>query len=730
MDINELKENYFSLFITDARDYLSQIVESLMVLENEMTNKDMIDSIFRAFHSIKGASGILEYHNLEKLTHISENLLSDVREGKISINDEIMDMLFKVLDYLEKGIEKIEKSGDDIDFENDLGIKFSVIEDKINKILNKKVISSKNVNTKKRVVGNVINEPEIIKEIKDKGYKIQIILKEDAMMKNVRLFLIYQNLSSIGDIIYSLPDIKKLEDEENEIEYEKSIVYIDSETDVDTIKKLALVSDVKEATVEELKRIEDLDLENEIKKDDLKESDNKVKTELKKNNAEKPKVIKEEKTKKAESKKVEANEKLNKKVKVKEYLKVEREKLDSLLNVVGELVIDKSRYNQMRIELKKLYMELIEKGIDKKELKKLFNFIDELKKLNKHLERESIELQKEVTELRMVPIKELFLRFPRAIKELGKRLNKEVEFEIHGEDTELDKIIVERLSDPLLHMIRNSMDHGIEMPEIRSKTGKNKKGIIKLSALNEGNDIIIKIEDDGAGIDSEKIVKKCIEKGIITEAKAKNLTKLEKLNLIFLPGFSTADSLSDVSGRGVGMDVVKRSIEMLKGRVEIDTEVGKGTTFIVHLPLTLAIINALLVQNNGNIYSFALDNVVTTVKVKKEDIEDVNGNRVSKLREQVVPIFSLDEIFNNKIDEEKTKKEKNIIDVILVKRGNSIYGFEVDSLLGQQEIVIKNIEGEYHKDKGISGAAVLGDGKIAIMVDLENLIEYYSARQA
>lgn len=704
--LKEDRDEYLSVFLMDTKEYLAKMSEGMYILEENQEDKEVINNIFRAVHSIKGSAGFLEFKRLTDISHVYETLLGKVREGQINIDSKIFDDLFSAVNVIERIVDSIEKTGDEPEtdkFEDVIGMdekQFYEFIDKVREFSesfddeqeNKKKI--KENKAKKEIVEK--DEQKERKEIKNTDvdktfYRIKLSVQENMPMKNVRLFILFKNIAALGELISSSPDEDELMNDTYNLDTLESVVATDKK--ISEIEKLLKSSDIVDSSILEVGKIE----EEQVRAVDVEAE------------CETPEKIKEEKV-----------EKKKENVKLKEYIKIEKDKIDSIMDTVGELVIDKSRYNQMRIELKNIYIKLIEKGIEKSELRELTVFIDNFKKINKGLERAANKLQDEVTSMRIFPIKELFSRYPRTLRELAVKIGKEVVIEMHGEDTELDKMIIEGLSDPILHMLRNSVDHGIETREERIAAGKPEKGKIILEATSIGNEIIIRVSDDGKGIDANKVAQKAFEKGIITKEKLETMSAQEKIELIFLPGFSTAEVISDISGRGVGMDVVKNNIKRLKGKVDIETVVGKGSTFNIRLPLTLAITRALLINNNNNFYSIPLEGVIATVSVDKNKLEWINKKEVMRMRDKIVPVFDINDIFQT-----SRKNMNENVNIVVLKSSKDMYGFKVDSFLGQQEIVIKNIEGDYHKGKGIVGATILGDGKVAMVIDNNELIEYY-----
>ena len=396
-------------------------------------------------------------------------------------------------------------------------------------------------------------------------------------------------------------------------------------------------------------------------------------------------------------------------------IRVDVSRLDGLMNLVGELVLGRNRLSQIAFQLS----ERMEDAAETKDLAETSSQIDFL----------TTELQMAVMKTRMVPIAKVFNKLPRLIRDLCREMGKEIDLQVSGEETELDKSIIEELNDPLVHIIRNAADHGVELPEERRKNGKAEKGLVSVKAEHVGNNIVITIQDDGKGMDPERLKQKGVEKGLVTEEKAREMSKQEAFNLIFAPGFSTAAKVTNVSGRGVGMDVVRTNISKLKGIVEIESEIGKGSTFIIKLPLTLAIIQGLLVEAGKEIFSIPLGSVLEVVRAKQGDISTINGQEVIRLRNTVLPLARISDIYGSSLG--KTSEEWRYI--VVIGLAEQRLGVVVDTLLGKKEVVIKSLGDYLGKVPGIAGSTILGDGRVIMIVDVGEFMKLCStggARQA
>ena len=516
-------------------------------------------------------------------------------------------------------------------------------------------------------------------------YATTVYIQETCLLKAARAFLVFKGLENKGEIIKSVPSVQDIEDEKFDLDFSMFII---SDLSLEEIKKaIENVSEIEEAVIEEY------ELPAETAQPEEKEEKEEKKAEETKHT---------DTQEKKEEKKTAAKSGKSGKPVVNRSVRVDIEKLDDLMNQVSELIIAKNglvSVTGMLSSQDQSFNEQIE-----------------------YLERITTNLHESVMKVRMVPIESVVNRFPRMIRDLSKKLNKEMELIMTGEDTELDRTVIDEIGDPLMHMLRNAADHGLESTIDRLKIGKPQVGTIRLDAYQDGNNVTIEVSDDGAGVDVEKVKKKALEKGQITEEQAEYMTDKEAIDLLFMPAFSTSEKISDVSGRGVGLDVVKNKIEGLGGDVEVVTKLGEGTTFIVRLPLTLAIIQALMVEVSGEKYALPLNSIVTLEEVLPEDIKYVHGKEVINLRGSVIPLVRLNEV----LDIEPVEKDESLLDdgeiVVIVKKGDKQAGLVIDNLIGQQEIVIKSLGKYINTNKIISGATILGDGEVALILDVNVLM--------
>ncbi len=683
-------------FIDESEEQIKILNDSLLVLENNYENEEVIDEIFRAAHTLKGGAGLAGYATVAELTHHMENLFSEIREKKMVVTSTIVDVLFEGVDLLRVLFDEVNKGSTKTDI--------SYVCKKLETLLaNEKAVKNKaNGKNKKGKMGKVgaevllkqdesafdlgVQEKQKISQLLDKAfvfYSIKIEIDESCLAVSLFVFMVLNKLREIGEVIVTNPDESVFDEQDL---FTLQILFASKESAAGIEMELKM-PDVKNIVVEPFDGIQAIfDDDCSDKQDKSFDSEKLVVNEIAVMN-----TVADIK-KPGEKKNISS-------------LRVDSNRIDDILNLVGELVINKARYFQLSNDLIRQY------GKDPQ--------IVEVRETTLQLGRLANELQEAAMQLRMVAIDTVFGRFPRLVRDLSKRLDKQIQIEIIGKDTELDKSVVEEINDPLVHLVRNAVDHGIEMPEDRKNAGKSETGIVTLRAYHKGNSIVIEVEDDGKGINCDFIKKKALEKGIISEEEASVFSEREILNLVFAAGFSTADVVSDISGRGVGMDVVKRNIEKLNGTVTIDTKLGSGTVFSIQLPLTMAIIPTLLVIVAKTTYAVPLVSVIEIVSVTPKEISRLSGYEAINLRNKVVPILRLDEVF----DIGSLTREKEMMDVVIVNHNNNHMGLVVDSLIGEQEIVIKSLDSEFVACPGISGASILGNGRVGLIIDVATLID-------
>ncbi len=697
MDLSQ----YLEIFIDETKEHLQTLNDQVLILEAEPENIDTVNEIFRAAHSLKGMAGTMGFKRMQRLTHDMENVFSEIRNGKLNVNADMVDIVFKCLDAIEGYLTNIIESADEGTEDNEelIGLLNDALEDSADTAPaqeKKKETEPEKTSSQKEADGDKCKfrnvpiadfEKNAMLEAKEKGmhvYAVTVYLQESCLLKAARAFLVFKGVEEKGEVIKSHPGAQDIEDEKFEFDFSMFIV---SEQSIDEIKKtIENVSEIKEAVIEEYE-IPDAVTETAPKSEEPKN---------KAEEAPKPAVSEKKEEKKAPAKAA------GKPV-VNRSVRVDIEKLDDLMNLVSELIIAKNGL---------VSVSGVAAANDQK-------FNEQIE----YLERITTNLHESVMKTRMVPIESVVNRFPRMIRDLSKKLNKDMELIMTGEDTELDRTVIDEIGDPLMHMLRNAADHGLESTIDRLRIGKPQVGTIRLDAYQDGNNVTIEVSDDGAGIDVEKIKQKAIDKGAITEEQAEYMSDKDAVDLLFQPAFSTAEKISDVSGRGVGLDVVKNKIEGLGGDVEVASKLGEGTTFIVRLPLTLAIIQALMVDVCGEKYALPLNSIVTLEEILPEDIKYVHTKEVINLRGTVIPLVRLNEVLDVcSDDDEETESDDEGLVVVIVKKGDKQAGLVISKLIGQQEIVIKPLGKFIHVPKIISGATILGNGDVALIIDSNTLV--------
>ncbi len=683
MDLSQ----YLEVFIDETKEHLQTLNDQVLILEEEPDNIDTINEIFRAAHSLKGMAGTMGFKRMQRLTHDMENVFSTIRDGKMNVTPDLVDVVFKCLDAIEEYLDCIINSSDEGENDNDelIGMLNACLEgdakpQEPEKQEEAAPQSAGDESDDKRKFLNIEIadfERNAITEAKSQNknvYGVTVYIDENCILKAARAFLVFKGLESAGEIIKSVPVVQDIEDEKFDFDFSMLIITDKSAEEISKI--ISNVSEIKEVVVEEFQIPENAAIVSSVQEKEEKEPE-----------------------KKEEVKKKPTNGKIGKAV-ANRSVRVDIEKLDVLMNLVSELIIAKNG------------LVSVSNQEDSKTSMQSFNEQIE------YLERITTNLHESVMKVRMVPIESVVNRFPRMIRDLSKKLGKEMELIMTGEDTELDRTVIDEIGDPLMHMLRNSADHGLESTIDRLKLGKPQVGTIQLNAYQEGNNVIIDVIDDGAGIDVEKVKASAISKGQITEEQADMMSEKEAIDLLFRPAFSTAEKITDVSGRGVGLDVVKNKIEGLGGDVEVSTKLGEGTKFTVRLPLTLAIIQALMVEVHSEKYAIPLNSIETIEDVMTSDIKYVQQKEVINLRGTVIPIIRLDEVLECPPREEEPE---NLV-VVIVKKGDKQTGLVIDNLLGQQEIVIKPLGKYININKIISGATILGDGEVALIIDSNTLV--------
>lgn len=697
MDVSQ----YLEIFIDESNEHLQSLSDQLMILEKEPENSDTINEIFRAAHSLKGMAGTMGYKRMQNLTHDMENVFSEVRNGNIKVTSDMCDVLFQCLDALENYVSNIQNTQDEGTDDNEPIIKA------LNSFIGGNNEESKE--TQPQTDASAVTagegtselafadfEMNAVNEALKKGlgvYEIDVTVDENCILKAARAFLVFKNLEGHCDVIKSEPSTQDIEDEKFDKKFTIVVVSKESMEDISGIIR----------NVSEIKSAEAKAITTPFPESEETESKEEAKTEQ----TEVPEATSSKEAKKEETKKTSmltqakkaaaANSKA-----VSHTVRVDIDKLDVLMNLVSELIIAKNGLVSASI------------SDDGETASNNQKFTEQIE----YLERVTTNLHESVMKVRMMPIEGVISKFPRMIRDLNKKLNKKMELYITGEETELDRTVLDEIGDPIMHLLRNSADHGLESAEVRAERGKPEVGSIYLNAFQEGNNVVIEVADDGNGIDVEKVKSKAVEKGTLTQEQADALTEKEAIDLLFKPSFSTSDKITDVSGRGVGLDVVKSKIEALGGDVEVKTKYGEGSTFSIRLPLTLAIIQALMVKLGDEKYAISLGSIETIEDVPVSDIKYVHAKEVINLRGSVIPLIRLRDI----LDVPGEAEETDTIIVVIVRKGDKLAGLVVDSLIGQMEIVIKSLGKYININRMISGATILGDGSVALIIDANTLV--------
>ena len=696
MDVTQ----YLEIFLDETKEHLQSLSDQFMILEQEPDNMDTINEIFRSAHTLKGMAGTMGYKRMQTLTHDMENVFSEVRNNTIKVDGAMVDLLFQCLDALEEYTENIQNTGDEGTNDNEHLIKA------LNDYLAKNSGDGAQQPAKEEKKEPAKEEPKqeagadpgkekwreiklgdtehtVIAEAKKQGKKclgVTVYVQESCILKAARAFLVYKALEELGDMIVSVPSAQDIEDEHFEFDFS---VIILTDADAETVKNAVLnVSEIEAAYVGE---VEPVQPEEAVQPAAIAEVQPKEEEQPKKSAPAAPAKA--------------ADKKPISKPIVNRTVRVDIEKLDVLMNLVSELIIAKnslvSTSSQEGILTNNTFNEQIE-----------------------YLESVTTNLHESVMKVRMVPIETVVQKFPKMIRDLSKKLDKKMQLFMSGEETELDRTVVDEIGDPLMHLLRNSADHGLESAEVRAQRGKPEQGSIFLDAYQDGNNVVIEVRDDGNGIDVEAVKNKAIERNLVTTEQAANMSEKDIINLLFQPGFSTSEKVTDVSGRGVGLDVVKSKIESLSGEVEVKSKWGEGSTWTIRLPLSLAIIQALMVVVGGEKYAISLGSIQTIEDISPNDIKLVENKEVINLRGTVIPLIRLTEV----LDVESTRSPEDNLIVVIVKKGDKMAGLVIDELIGQQEIVIKSL-GKYIKQcKFISGATILGDGEVALILDANALL--------
>ncbi|MED1509811.1 chemotaxis protein CheA [Bacillus proteolyticus] len=660
-----MQTDLLNIFFEEAEEHLQSLNENVLNLERNPADMEVVGEIFRSAHTFKGMSASMEFTEMADLTHKMESVLDEIRHGNMMVNVNIIDVIFECIDNLEKMVADVQQGG----------------------IGNIDVISTK---LKLEALLNGNAEQSSKNNNDTVSHEVHITVEKQAILKAVRAIMCMEALQNLGEIQKTVPCIEEIEADAFGFEF---TVYMNTDRSVEELKQVVLhISEIEKVEVkqgkhkaqeivvpevvpveETIQQVETVQLESPLELPPQQVSNTSTKSTTKTKNA------------KVENRSI----------------RVQLEKIERLMNMFEESVIERGRIDELA------------ETIQNKELIEHLNRLGDISK----------DIQNVLLNMRMVPIETVFNRFPRMVRMLAKDLGKKIDLQITGEDTEVDKIVIDEIGDPLVHLIRNAIDHGVETVEKRRDAGKNETGTIKLEAFHSGNHVVIQITDDGNGIYKEKVLEKAIKNGVITETEANKLTDREVYDLIFQPGFSTAEVVSDLSGRGVGLDVVKHTIHSLGGHLIIDSEEGKGSTFRIELPLTLSIIQSMLVQTNATRYALPLGNIVEAIRIQKEDIQSLQGKDVLNYRNQIIEVKHLSTVFGEKTEGDAfASYGSQMVPVLIVRNSYRSYGLIVNTIIGQREIVLKSL-GDFFAESSnyFSGATILGDGRVVLILNPEGL---------
>ncbi|WP_088103644.1 chemotaxis protein CheA [Halalkalibacter urbisdiaboli] len=681
-----INSEYLDVFLDESQEHLQAINDNLLKLEQAPDDLSIVGEVFRSAHTLKGMAATMGFEDLAHLTHNMENVLDMIRNHKLNATSEVLDVVFTAVDDLESMVTDIAGGGNGKRDVSEVVAQLERIEKGESPV---KTVEESTQPLQENEVSSVHPEDHLQEDYDEfertvleqsfeqgfNAYQVKVSLDERAMLKAARVFMVFEVLEQVGEIIKSTPSAEHLEEEKFDQDFLVTIISnVDGEEIKQRILKVSEITNViaQKIDVSMLKKVE-------------AETQEVVKVE-KKNE-----TVAANKQDKATPPQKKSGNELNK------TIRVNIERLDVLMNLFEELVIDRGRLEQIASDLQN----------------------NELNETVERMSRISGDLQEIILNMRMMPVEQVFNRFPRMVRSLSKDLNKKVNLQILGAETELDRTIIDEIGDPLVHLLRNSIDHGIETPERRRELGKPEEGTVILKAYHSGNNVYIEIEDDGAGIDREKVLKKAISNGVVSEEEAEKMNDSQVFGLLFASGFSTAEKITDVSGRGVGLDVVRATFESLGGVVTVNSELGKGSVFSIQLPLTLSIIDVMLVEVREEKYAIPLSSIVETAIVNKKEIYSAHNQKVIDFRGKVVPLVFLKDIFSVPGERE----EEEFYSLVIIHKGDKVAGLVVDSLIGQHDIVLKSLGNYLTNVFAISGATILGNGQVALIVDTNALIK-------
>ena len=681
MDTNQ----YMDMFLDESHEHLQSLNDGLLSLEDNMEDISVVNEIFRNAHTLKGMSATMGFNKIAELTHEMEDVLDLIRKEQLKLNEDIIDTLFKCVDSLGQMIDSVGNGeAEDVVDVSDLVKKLSSISkpDQAASQAAAPAAPAAAAPAENKISIELTDvDKDVIKQARETGMQaihVRVTLTETCLLKSARSYMVMNALDELGDVIKSVPSAEDLEQEKFDHSFDVIIITAAEEKAVqDAVNSISEIAKVETNVI---------DLAAEEKAAATAPAASAPKAAAPAPAAKKAAPAPAKKAAAAPAKKVHHSQ----------SVRVDIEKLDTLMNLMGELVINKVRLEQIG---------------------QTHRFAD-LTETLEQMDRVTTDLQNIVMKVRMVPVSSVFNRFPRMVRDIAKELNKEINLTIEGEETELDRTVIDEIGDPIMHLLRNSCDHGVEEPDVRESKGKPRAGEVGLIARHEGNNVVIMVTDDGAGIDAAKIRAKAVEKGMISQEEADKMDDADAVRLIFLPGFSTADHISDISGRGVGMDVVRSKIEALSGHVDVETKIDEGSVFKIKLPLTLAIIQAMLVKVQEEMYAIPLGSIDSTINIQESEIKTVQNKEVIVLRGEIIPIIRMEKML-----QVPHVKDSDETFVVVVHTGDAKAGIVVDNLIGQQEIVIKTLGSLFTGLKMFSGATVLGDGRVALILDVATMMQ-------
>lgn len=689
MDTNQ----YMDMFLDESHEHLQSLNDGLLSLEDNMEDTSVVNEIFRNAHTLKGMSATMGFNKIAELTHEMEDVLDLIRKEQLKLNEDIIDTLFKCVDSLGQMIDSVGNGeAEDVVDVSDLVKKLSSISkpDQAAAQAAAPAAAAAAAPAENKISIELTDvDKDVIKQARETGMQaihVRVTLAETCLLKSARSYMVMNALDELGDVIKSVPSAEDLEQEKFDHSFDVVIITAAEEKAVqDAVNSISEISKVETNVI---------DLAAEEKAAAATAAAPAPKAAAPAPTAKKAAPAPAKKAAPAPAKKATAAP--AKKVHHSQSVRVDIEKLDTLMNLMGELVINKVRLEQIG------------------QTHRLADLTETLEQMD----RVTTDLQNIVMKVRMVPVSSVFNRFPRMVRDIAKELNKEINLTIEGEETELDRTVIDEIGDPIMHLLRNSCDHGVEEPDVRESKGKPRAGEVGLIARHEGNNVVIMVTDDGAGIDAAKIRAKAVEKGMISQEEADKMDDADAVRLVFLPGFSTADHISDISGRGVGMDVVRSKIEALSGHVDVETKIDEGSVFKIKLPLTLAIIQAMLVKVQEEMYAIPLGSIDSTINIQESEIKTVQNKEVIVLRGEIIPIIRMEKML-----QVPHVKDSDETFVVVVHTGDAKAGIVVDNLIGQQEIVIKTLGSLFTGLKMFSGATVLGDGRVALILDVATMMQ-------